>query len=368
MALPVSETSTPRLTLLGLGLADLERLATELGQLPYRGRQLFHWLHARGETDPAAMTDLPAAFRAELAGRFPLAPAEVVHRLTARDGLTHKLLVRLLDGEIVETVVMVSPAAAGRRARLTVCVSTQAGCAMGCVFCATGQMGFARQLDAGEIVSQVYVGAKAAGRPVTNVVFMGMGEPLANYEETLRAVRLLHDPHGLNLSARAITLSTVGLVPQIRRLAREGLPLTLAISLHAPEDELRSRLLPVNRRWPIAQVVAAGDEYAARTGRRVSYEYVLIKGQNDSLEHARQLGKLLAGRLCHVNLIPLNPTLDPSLRATQRQDAAAFREAVEACGVPCTIRVNRGRDIDAACGQLRLRERRRAQALPPRKP
>jgi 23S rRNA (adenine2503-C2)-methyltransferase len=305
------------------------------------------------------MTDLPLAFRRSLAEHFLLTPGEIVRQMTSSDGLTSKLLVRLADGEIVETVAMRAPARGASSERLSICVSTQAGCAMGCTFCATGQIGFSRHLDAGEIVCQVYLGSRVGGRPVTNVVFMGMGEPLANYDQTIKAVRLLHDSRGLGLSARAMTISTVGLVPQIRRLAREGLPVNLAISLHAPFDDERSAMMPVNRRWPIQELVAAGDEYAARTGRRVSYEYVLIQARNDSPEHARALGRLLAGRLCHVNLIPLNPTLDLDLRGTDLPSAVAFQRTVQAAGVPCTIRVNRGRDIDAACGQLRLREQRR---------
>lgn len=342
--------------LLGLTVGELEGLASALGEPAFRSRQLFAWLHAHGTTDPWAMTNLPRTFRDRLAERFIIAPAQVVRCLTSRDRVTKKLLVRFADGELVETVAMRAPARGSSGERLTICVSTQAGCAMACNFCATGQMGFSRQLDAGEIVSQVYLAGQAADLTITNIVFMGMGEPLANYEHTIKAIRLLHDPLGLNLSARAMTLSTVGLVPQIRRLAREGLPVNLAISLHAPNDELRSRMMPVNRRWPIHELVAAGDEYSARTGRRVSYEYVLIEGVNDRLEHARALGRLLAGRLCHVNLIPLNPTLDTSLQGTDPAHVGAFQREVRAARLPCTVRVNRGRDIDAACGQLRVQE------------
>jgi 23S rRNA (adenine2503-C2)-methyltransferase len=241
--------------------------------------------------------------------------------------------------------------------RKTVCVSTQAGCAMGCVFCVTGQFGFARNLEAGEIVEQV-LRFQRLDEPVTNVVFMGMGEPLANYDETLRAIRLLVHPQGLQLGARRITLSTSGLVPQIEQLSTEGLQIGLAISLHAPNDALRSRLMPVNRRWPIAEVVAAADSYAARTGRRVSYEYTLMAGVNDSDALADELAELLHGRLCHVNLIPLNPTEDPALRAPSAERALAFEGRLRSAGIAATIRVNRGRDILAACGQLRLAEKK----------
>jgi 23S rRNA (adenine2503-C2)-methyltransferase len=245
--------------------------------------------------------------------------------------------------------------------RKTICVSTQAGCAMGCVFCVTGQFGFARNLDAGEIVEQVL----RFEQPITNVVFMGMGEPLANYDQTLRAIRLLTHPAGLRLGARRITLSTSGLVPQMLRLADEGLQIGLAVSLHAPNDDLRSRLMPVNRRWPIAEVVSAADNYAARTGRRVSYEYTLMDGVNDADALADELGRLLRGRLVHVNLIPLNPTEDAALRAPSMQRALAFEARLRSAGIAATIRVNRGRDILAACGQLRLAEKRRRSTPAP---
>jgi 23S rRNA (adenine2503-C2)-methyltransferase len=229
---------------------------------------------------------------------------------------------------------------------------------MGCVFCVTGQVGFARNLEAGEIVEQV-LRFNTPDRPVTNVVFMGMGEPLANYEETLRAIRLLIHPDGLHLGARRITLSTSGLVPHIRRLADEQLQIGLAISLHAPNDGLRSRLMPVNHRWPIQEVLSAADYYVERTHRRVSYEYTLMSGLNDSEDLADELAALLRGRLAHVNLIPLNPTEDPSLRASSNERALSFERRLLQAGIAATIRVNRGRDILAACGQLRLAEKRR---------
>jgi 23S rRNA (adenine2503-C2)-methyltransferase len=232
---------------------------------------------------------------------------------------------------------------------------------MGCVFCVTGQFGFARNLEAGEVVEQVLRFSSPA-RPVTNVVFMGMGEPLANYAETLRAIRLLTHPDGLCLGARRVTLSTSGLVPEMLRLAEEGLQIGLAISLHAPNDELRSSLMPVNRRWPIAEVLRAADTYVNRTGRRVSFEYTLMAGVNDSDELAHDLAQLLRGRLCHVNLIPLNPSEDPNLHASSSARALAFESRLRHAGVAATIRVNRGRDILAACGQLRLAEKNRRDA------
>jgi 23S rRNA (adenine2503-C2)-methyltransferase len=235
---------------------------------------------------------------------------------------------------------------------------------MGCVFCVTGQFGFARNLEAGEVVEQV-LRFSTPEQPVTNVVFMGMGEPLANYDETLRAIRLLTHADGLRLGARRITLSTSGLVPEMRRLAEEQLQIGLAVSLHAPNDDLRSRLMPVNRRWPIDEVLAATDYYVERTHRRVSFEYTLMSGVNDSDELADELAQLLRGRLCHVNLIPLNPSEDPNLHASTAQRALAFESHLRQAGIAATIRVNRGRDILAACGQLRLAEKKHRERLVP---
>jgi 23S rRNA (adenine2503-C2)-methyltransferase len=344
--------------LLGLFPEELEALLAEHHQPPYRARQLFAWLHQRSQLDPERMTDLPASLRAWLQARVRDDLSEEVRRLHSVDGLTVKLLLRLHDGQLIEAVEMNTLPAETIGGRRTVCVSTQAGCALGCVFCVTGQFGFARNLDAGEIVEQV-LRCNRQGRKVTNIVFMGMGEPLANYSSTLRAIRLLTHPEGLRLGARRITLSTVGLAPRIRQLATERLQIGLAISLHAPNDELRSRLMPVNQRWPIAEVLEAAEQYTSTTGRRISYEYTLMAGVNDSDELADELAALLRGRLCHVNLIPLNPSEDAALHAPSTTRALAFERRLRAAGIAATIRVNRGRDIQAACGQLRLAERRR---------
>ena len=341
----------------GLFPDELEQLVESWGEPSYRARQIFQWIHRRGVLDPHEMTDLPAALRA----RIVLDRSEEIRRLKSVDGLTSKLLLRLHDGQEIEAVEL-RTAQAGEGGRKTICVSTQAGCAMGCVFCVTGQFGFARNLDAGEVVEQVVRFADAT-YPVTNVVFMGMGEPLANYGETLRAIRLLMHPAGLGLGARRITLSTSGLVPQIHHLAEEGLQIGLAVSLHAPNDDLRSSLMPVNRRWPVAEVLAAAEYYVKRTGRRVSFEYTLMAGVNDSDVLADDLARLLRGRLCHVNLIPLNPNEDASLQASTSQRALAFEARLRQAGVAATIRVNRGRDILAACGQLRLAEKKQRQPV-----
>jgi 23S rRNA (adenine2503-C2)-methyltransferase len=274
----------------------------------------------------------------------------------SKDG-TRKRLVRLVDGQEIETVAIPATSPEGAR-RMSVCVSTQAGCAMACTFCATGKMGFARHLTPGEIVDQVYGFGRddPAARP-THVVFMGMGEPMANYEATVAAVRLLCNPDGARLSQRRVTVSTSGLVPEIRRLTDEELEITLAISLHAPDDVLRSELMPINRRYPLAELVPSAAEYARKTGRRVSYEYVLLRGVNDAPNQADQLAHLLPKRLSHVNLIPYNAT-DAEYESTEPGQARAFRDRLVRAGLSATIRASRGRDIAAACGQLKAENRR----------
>lgn len=340
----------------------MEELAASLGQPRFRGRQLFHWVHGRLETDPREMTDLPRSLRIEAAERYPVATVESERELVSADGSTQKRLLRLGDGRRVEAVLMEAPAPGHDIDRYTVCVSSQVGCALACGFCATGQMGFGRHLSPGEIVEQVYHFERglrrahpsgAERRFVSNVVFMGMGEPLANYDAVIAAIRLLISPDGLGLGARRITVSTAGIVPGIDRLAGEGLQLGLAISLHAPTDDLRDRLMPINRRYPVAQLLQAAARYAAFTGRRVTYEYALIEGVNDLPIQARQLAKLLEHQLSHVNLIPLNPSPDSRLRASGPRRIADFRKVLEDARIPCTVRETKGQDILAACGQLR---------------
>jgi 23S rRNA (adenine2503-C2)-methyltransferase len=342
------------------------------GEPAYRRRQLDQWL-ARGVTDPAAMTDLPVALRERLATRLPSAPGALRH-VTADDGLTHKLLLALDDGEAIESVLLCYPAGRAARAaegsagggrsrgRATVCISTQAGCAMGCPFCATGQAGLRRQLRTDEVVSQIVAvqqlladgAVRDAGVPdhITNVVFMGMGEPLANLDVTLATVRWLVDRDGFGLSARGVTVSTIGLVPGIRRLQALAAPITLAVSLHAPNDELRDQLVPVNRQHPLDELLAACDAYVASTGRRMTFEYVLIDGVNADAEHARELVSLLSPRRVHINLIPMNPTPAVPWEAPPVAAQRRFAAICESGGLTATIRHNRGTNIDAACGQL----------------
>jgi 23S rRNA (adenine2503-C2)-methyltransferase len=342
-------------------LADLDpaarrAAAAELGEAPFRADQLARHYFARLTDDPGEMTDLPAATRDGLAGALLPRLLTTVREQSCDEGMTRKTLWRAFDGAYVESVLMRYPA------RVTMCVSSQAGCGMACPFCATGQAGLTRNLSAAEIVAQVVAGARAlargevAGGPgrVSNVVFMGMGEPLANYAQVMTAVRRLTEPvpDGLGISQRAVTVSTVGLVPAIRRLTAKRLSVTLAVSLHAPDDELRDELVPVNRRWKVAEVLGAAWDHAAATGRRVSIEYALIRDVNDQRWRAEALARLLSGRLAHVNLIPLNPTPGSRWTASTPGATREFVAALEERHMPVTVRDTRGRQIDGACGQL----------------
>jgi 23S rRNA (adenine2503-C2)-methyltransferase len=350
----------PRRTAPPRHLADLdpaERRAavSDLGRPAYRAKQLSAHYFGRLTTDPAAMTDLPAADREPLAEAFLPRLLTSVRSVACDDDSTRKWLWRTFDGALVESVLMRYPD------RATVCISSQAGCGMACPFCATGQNGLTRNLSTAEIVEQVMVAAREmakTGDRLSNVVFMGMGEPLANYKRVLASFRRITDaaPDGLGLSQRSVTISTVGLVPAIKRLTAEGINATLAVSLHAPDDELRDTLVPVNSRWKVAEVLGAAWEYADRTGRRVSIEYAMIKDVNDQPWRADLLGRLLAGRLAHVNLIPLNPTPGSDWDASPKAVEREFVHRLRAAGVPTTVRDTRGREIDGACGQLAAAE------------
>lgn len=338
---------------------DRDGLAALLDDQPrYRVDQVWRGLYERA-ADPADLTDLPTALRGRLDAELPAA-LDVVTESVSDGGDTSKWLWRLHDGARIETVLMRYPD------RATVCVSTQAGCAMACGFCATGQAGFERQLTTGEIVEQVIRAIRAAApRRVSNVVFMGMGEPLANYDRTWEAVERLHGDVGI--SARHLTLSTVGLVPGIRRLAGEALPVNLAVSLHLADDARRDELVPINRRYPLAELAEACHEYLAAKGRRLSFEWAMIDGVNDGEVDARQLADYARPLRAHVNLIPLNPTPGYPVRGTPPERVAAFRDRLRALGVNATVRRNRGTDIDAACGQLRAAHEARPVTLRPRR-
>jgi 23S rRNA (adenine2503-C2)-methyltransferase len=340
---------TNKLFLLNLSSTELQTLLTGWGEPAYRAAQIEAWLYQRHVDDVAQMTNLPKPLRQRLAAETILNPLTPLVSIDSMDGYTTKTLFGLPDGREIEAVLM------RYDKRRTLCISTQAGCAMACPFCATGQIGFMRNLTAGEIVAQVLYYARRldqADMAVTNIVFMGMGEPLANYAESWRAIRRLNDPAGFNLGARRMTLSTVGLAPAIRRMSREPEQVNLAVSLHAPTDELRNRLVPINRRYPLGLLMGAVRDYAATTRRRVTFEYALMDQLNDYDYHADQLAELIGGLLCHVNLIPLNPTPHSPWSGSPDERVYAFRDRLEAAGIPTTVRLRRGIDIAAGCGQL----------------
>ncbi len=337
--------------LLDLALPELEARLREWQQPAYRAQQVWNWVYKHGATQFAQMTNLPVALRQRLEAQFALTPFEPIAEHLSADGQTRKLALRLHDGEIIESVWM------RYENRESVCVSTQAGCAMGCAFCATGQGGFRRNLTAGEIVGQVLAFARLLPPTarVTNVVFMGMGEPFANYDAVWKAVSILMAPEGLGIGARHIVISTVGLIPGIRRFAQERSQVRLAVSLHAPDNALRDQLVPVNRAYPLGPLMEAIRDYVKLTGRRVTFEYALIAGINDSPEQALALAALLRGLPAHVNLIPLNPVPGSPWRPSPRERVRHFQAVLDERGSGCTVRLGRGTDIQAACGQLRAR-------------
>jgi 23S rRNA (adenine2503-C2)-methyltransferase len=342
-----------------LSLPEITSLLTEWGEPAYRARQIWQGLYQHFWNDPNLFTFLPNYLRTKLAEHFQfetLIPSTI---LQSNDHQTIKTLFRLPDGLSIEAVLMrYDPSTRSGQGRRTLCISTQAGCAMGCVFCATGQMGFKRHLTSGEIVAQVMYYARllhGEGQTVTNVVVMGMGEPFHNYDNTLAAIDRLNDPDGYNFGARRFTISTVGLVPAIRRFTAEKRQVNLAISLHAADDVLRTSMLPVNKRYPIDELLEACRDYVAVTGRRITFEWALVNGVNDTPEQAHLLASKLKGLLCHVNAIPLNPTEGYSGQATTRERAEKFKEILDRSGVSCTIRLRRGIDIQAGCGQLASR-------------
>jgi 23S rRNA (adenine2503-C2)-methyltransferase len=344
-------------SLYDLSLEELTARVEAAGQPAYRARQVWEWAYRGLAASFDEMTNVPAALRERMAAELPFPAMEAVATLTSDDGLTRKRLLRLHDGKLIESVLMLYDPRGDSRGRATVCVSSQAGCAMGCGFCATGQAGFERNLTAGEILAQIIGFARdqraAGSRPLTNVVFMGMGEPMANYRQVWRAVETLNSPEGFGMAARHITISTVGVIPGIRKLADERLQVGLAVSLHSPDQALRERMISTAHRYPIDDIVQACRDYVTKTGRRVTFEYCLVDGVNDAPEQARALGALLDGVLCHVNLIPVNPTPDTGIHRPARARTLAFQRELSARGIPCTVRVEKGVEISAACGQLR---------------
>lgn len=352
LIMPVPSRRVTRTTLYDIAFDDLRARMQQLGAQPFRAAQIYDWAYQKLVSGYDDMSNLPAELRLALADSLPMDPLTLVHSLETDDGETIKSLYTTHDRHLVETVLMFYPD------RATVCVSCQVGCAVGCGFCATGLGGLQRNLTAGEMVVQTVNAAHMArerGRPLTNLVMMGMGEPFHNYRETMKFIGILNDNNGLNFGARRITVSTSGIVPGIEKLAAEPYQVNLAISLHAPNDELRSSLVPINDRFPIPVLMAAARDYIARTGRRISFEYALMKGINDSDEIAEELAGLLSGMLCHVNIIPLNPVDVLPYERPEKADIDRFAATLESRGIPTTVRYSRGIEIAAACGQLRAK-------------
>ena len=389
--------SIKKTDLLSLTLQQMQAWLLERGEPPFRAKQLYSWLYQRLVTDFSVMSNLPQHLRNRLAQEASIGPMIVRSEQHSKDDRTRKILLELNDGKLIESVLMLYPPIGESRARssqhvsstgnvmaslagarATVCVSTQAGCAFGCTFCATGQMGFDRHLTTGEIVAQVLIFARelrdapwaAKGLPgsapidhITNIVLMGMGEPLHNYDNVLQALRILNSSDGFNLGARHMTVSTVGLVPAIRKLSQEQLQVNLAISLHAPTDELRSQTMPINKKYPLEELIAACKDYIATTGRQVTFEYVLLAGVNDTAEYAHLLGTLLAPlkQFAHVNCIPVNAT-SADFKSPSDEAISVFRNVLFEHRISNSVRAERGDDIAAACGQLRTRfEKNRKQ-------
>ncbi|EJY55840.1 radical SAM enzyme, Cfr family [Alicyclobacillus hesperidum URH17-3-68] len=331
-------------------------LAREFGEKPYRAVQLFEWMYQKRATRFEEMTNLPKSLREALAERAFLRSAKEVVRQDSKVDPTSKFLLEWPDGVTVETVLM------RHNYGNSVCVSSQVGCKMGCTFCASTLGGMIRQMQAGEMVEQLMYSQSlldGQGGRVSSIVLMGSGEPMDNYDNVMRFIDIVSDAHGLHIGQRHITISTVGLVPGIRRLADEGRPITLAVSLHAPNDELRGRMMPVNKAYPIAKLMEACHYYYQKTGKRISFEYALVAGQNDSLACARELAELIRDLPCHVNLIPVNYVPEREYRRTEKKQIYAFWNALQEAGINATIRREMGHDIAAACGQLRAQHMNR---------
>ncbi len=335
-----------------LSLPEIEALFTQKGLPAFRGRQVFRWLSVAGVDSFQQMTDLPKELRRDLEREFSIALPELARQEVSRDG-TRKLALRLEDGEIIECVLI------PERDHYTLCVSSQVGCAMGCAFCLTGRMGFRRNLSAGEITSQVLKAQEILSsqgldkkKPLRNLVFMGMGEPLANYEAVIKALNILLYPKGFDFSPRRVTVSTVGLVPQIRRLGQE-IRVKLAVSLHAADDQIRTSLVPVNKKYPLEEIIKACKSFPLKRGWRITFEYVLLAGINDSLVQAQRLAKLLRGVPAKINLIPFNEAPSLPFKRPDDKTVLAFQEILMQAGYVATVRQSKGQDIAAACGQLR---------------
>ena len=337
----------PRQAIQNFSFCDLAQFLNEAGEKPFRAGQIWEWIYQKGVRDFGAMTNLPAALRARLDSEFIIYEPKNIETLTSRDG-TRKFLFELDDGERIESALI--PTAK----RNTLCVSSQAGCKFKCAFCASGMKGFKRQLSCAEILSQIlYVKNHGHGQPLTHIVFMGVGEPLDNYDRVLGSIRTINFPQGLGIAARRITISTCGLIPQMKRLTEENLQIELSVSLHGYDDASRRQLMPVSRTYPIKELIKACRDYIKATNRQITFEYILIKDLTCTPDAARALGGLLKGMLCKMNLIPVNQVREFPYGPPSRRDAVSFRELLIRQGIHATIRAPRGQDIAAACGQLR---------------
>lgn len=338
--------------LLSMFPEELSALCVELGEPKYRGKQIFEGLY-KGCRDFSEFTALPKAFREKLNNNAFIPTAKIRRKLISAIDGTVKYLYELHDNETVESVFM------RYRYGNTMCISTQVGCRMGCAFCASTKAGLVRSLAPSEMLLQILEAERDLGERVSNIVLMGMGEPLDNYENVIKFLRLVNHENGLNIGLRHISLSTCGLVDKIDMLSDEGLPVTLSISLHAPNDEIRRQTMPIANRWTIAELLEACKRFTEKTGRRISFEYALISGINDSKTHAHELGKLLSGMLCHVNLIPVNPIKEKNFQRSEKNTIKVFTETVETYKISVTVRRRLGADINASCGQLRAEENKK---------
>lgn len=328
---------------------ELKNIVSDLGEKPFVARQIYEWLHAKMAVDYDEMTNLSKSLREKLAAGYPLAAASIERVQESKIDGTKKYLFKMADGNFVESVWM------RYKHGNSVCISSQIGCRMGCKFCASTLGGLTRNLNAGEMLEQIYAITRDTKERVSNIVVMGMGEPLDNYEELVRFLQMISDEHGLNISARNITVSTCGIVPRIYDLAKENFAITLALSLHAPNDEKRQEMMPISKQYPLEEVIEACRYYFKQTGRRLTFEYSLAAGVNDTLDEAGQLAALLKGINGHVNLIPMNPVRERKYIQSNSENVVNFKNKLEKCGINVTIRREMGRDIDGACGQLKAK-------------
>ena len=346
-----------KIDLKGMSLEELENFFGTIGELPFRAKQMMKWMYLRGETDFEVMTDFSKKLRNKLHEHAFIGSLKLIKHLKSSDEETEKFLFELADGELIESVLMGYEERIGP-SRLTACISTQVGCAMGCKFCATAKNGFIRNLTSAEIADQILRMQKIISdseKRIANIVMMGMGEPLLNYDNVFSAIRLLNHSDSIAIGIRHITISTCGIVPEIKRLSQEGLQVKLAVSIHSAFDEIRSSLMPINRKYPLQELIKALKDYQEKTGRRITFEYALIKGVNDDIKSAKALAELLNGFTAFVNLIPLNPIKEFSNERSSSSTIESFRVFMENKGIKTTVRKEMGVDINAGCGQLRKR-------------